>query len=230
MKGVIQRKRSLFLILKNHIQTVVKHYRGKIYAWDVVNEAFNDDGTLRENIWLKTIGPEYIELTLQWAHEADPHALLFYNDYSNEGLNQKSNAILEMAKDFKNEEFQLMGLDFKCIQILLFNPNYKQIENMKRYSDIGLQVQITEMDVAIQNSKLPYQSRLQAQADMYARTLDVCLSSSNCTAFITWGVADNYSWIIEHSGNEDAPLLFDEHYDPKPSYKSVYKKIQEKSK
>ena len=109
---------------------------------------------LRENIWLKTIGPEYIELTLQWAHEADPDALLFYNDYSNEGLNQKSNAILEMAKDFKKRGVPIDGVGFQMHSDIAFQPNYKKIEkNMKRYNDIGLQVQITEMDVAIQNSK-----------------------------------------------------------------------------
>lgn len=224
-------KEELSLILKEHIQTVIKHYKGRVYAWDVVNEAFNEDGTLRENIWLKTIGPEYIELAFRWAHEADPSSLLFYNDFSNEGKNKKSNAIFEMAKNFKKRGVPIDGVGFQMHSDIAYPKNYRMIkENFKRYSDIGLQVQITEMDVAIQNSNRSYQLRLQEQADMYSQTLDVCLSSSNCTAFITWGVTDKYSWIIEHSGNEDAPLLFDEHYDPKLSYTSVLKKLQEKLK
>ena len=80
-------------ILHDHITTVVGRYRGRLYAWDVVNEAVADDGSLRETIWLDTIGPEYIDLAFQWAHEADPDALLFYNDYNAEGSGTKSDAV-----------------------------------------------------------------------------------------------------------------------------------------
>src|SRR5256885_1012509 len=80
---------QLTAILKNHIRTEVKHYRGKVYSWDVVNEAFNEDGTYRETLWYKTLGPGYIADALRWAHQADPHAKLYVNDYNIEGIGAK---------------------------------------------------------------------------------------------------------------------------------------------
>ncbi|MDF2013286.1 endo-1,4-beta-xylanase [Priestia megaterium] len=224
-------KEELTNILKNHIQTVVGHYKGKIYAWDVVNEAYNDDGTLRENIWLQTIGPEYIELAFRWAHEADPDALLFYNDYSNEEINKKSNAIFNMAKSLKEQGVPIDGVGFQMHSSITYKKNYEQIkENFKRYENIGLKTQITEMDVKIQHSNKPNQERLQDQAKMYSETLNACLASSSCNAFITWGVTDKYSWIPDYTGKEDAPLLFDTDYKPKPSYKAVYRALQKNLK
>ncbi|MEW4272108.1 endo-1,4-beta-xylanase [Priestia megaterium] len=223
-------KEELTIILKNHIQEVVGHYRGKIYAWDVVNEAYNDDGTLRENIWLKTIGPAYIELAFKWAHEADPNALLFYNDYSNEGINPKSNAIFEMVKNFKNKGIPVNGVGFQMHSSITYSKNYEKIiENFKRYRNIGVDVQITEMDVKVQHSHAPYDRRLEQQADMYSKTLNVCLLSSNCSAFVTWGVVDKYSWIPGFTGQKDAPLLFDNQYRSKPSYDALYKELEENS-
>ncbi|UGB29480.1 endo-1,4-beta-xylanase [Metabacillus sp. B2-18] len=220
-------KEELSLILKNHIQTVVKHYGGKIYAWDVVNEAFNDDGTLRNNIWLQTIGPEYIELAFRWAHDADPNALLFYNDYSNEGINQKSNAIFRMLEDFMKRGVPIDGVGFQMHSDIMSPKDEEKIkENINRYKLIGLEVHITELDIAIQNSDKPYKKRLQQQAEMYSKILDVCLLYSNCTAMVTWGVTDKYSWIPEYSGQPDAPLLFDRDYEQKLSYKSIYGKLK----
>ena len=143
-------KKEMTLILKKHIQTVVKHYKGKIYAWDVVNEAFNDDGTLRNTIWLQTIGPEYIELSFQWAHEADPNALLFYNDFDNEGFDPKSNAFLRWSKDYKERGVPIDGVGFQMHSNIAYEKNYEMIKgNFERYEQIGLEVQITEMDVMI---------------------------------------------------------------------------------
>ncbi|MGE7683277.1 endo-1,4-beta-xylanase [Peribacillus simplex] len=221
-------KEELSSILKSHIQTVVSHYKGKVYTWDVVNEAYNDDGTLRDNIWLRTIGPEYIELAFQWAHEADPNALLFYNDYSNEGLNQKSDAIFEMLKSLKKRGVSIDGVGFQMHSSITYEKNYEVIkENIKRYKDIGLEVHITEMDVKIQHSNKSQKERLQQQAEMYSKTLKLCLSSSNCSSLVTWGVTDKYSWIPNFTGEEDSPLLFDEKYRAKPSYEAIYKLFQE---
>ena len=91
-------RNELIDILKDHIKTVVGHYRGRVTAWDVVNEAFTSNGSLRDNIWLQVIGPEYIPMAFYWAHQDDPDALLFYNDYGAEVLGVKSDAIYDMAK------------------------------------------------------------------------------------------------------------------------------------
>jgi endo-1,4-beta-xylanase len=88
---------EMIAILKDHIMAVVGHYRGQVTVWDVVNEAVDDNGSLRDSIWLKTIGPEYMDMAFNWAHEADPQAQLFYNDYGNEDLGKKSNAIYALV-------------------------------------------------------------------------------------------------------------------------------------
>src|SRR5262245_49514707 len=106
---------QLAQILHDHISTVVGRYAGRVYAWDVVNEAFNDDGTMRSTIWsnapgIGLAGTAYIEQALQWAHEADPAAVLFYNDYNGEGLGAKSDAIYRMAQDFRARGVPLGGI------------------------------------------------------------------------------------------------------------------------
>lgn len=120
---------------------MVERYKGRIYAWDVVNEAFNDDGTLRDSIWLRVIGPEYIELSFRWAHEADPKALLFYNDYGNEGLNPKPDAIYETIKRLKERGFPIDGIGFQMHTSINQDEKYEEIyENFNCLSNIGLEV------------------------------------------------------------------------------------------
>lgn len=134
--------------MREHVMTVVGRYKGRIYAWDVVNEAMADDGTLRDTIWLRNIGPEYIEMSFRWTHEADPQALLFYNDYGAEGLNIKSNAICNLVKSLLEEGVPIHGVGLQ-MHVSLENPSNPQevAANIKRLNDLGLEVHITEMDV-----------------------------------------------------------------------------------
>lgn len=215
-------KQQLKAILKDHIQTVVKRYKGRIYAWDVVNEAYNTDGTLRENIFLKVIGPEYIELAFKWAHEADPNALLFYNDYGNEGINSKSTAIYKMAKNLKKKGIPIDGIGFQMHTDINKKQNYNKVkENFKRLADIGVGVQITEMDVKTFNSDLSDIDKVVKQAEVYQKTLNVCLKAENCSAFVTWGFTDRYTPINEKNDVNDFPLLFTSDYKKKLSYKAL---------
>ncbi|MFD0767750.1 endo-1,4-beta-xylanase [Bacillus sp. CGMCC 1.60114] len=209
-------------ILKNHIQTVVGQYRGKIYAWDVVNEAFNDDGTLRDNLWLRKIGPEYIELAFRWAHEADPNALLFYNDNRNEGLNAKSESIYRLFKEFKERGVPVNGIGFQMHNNINKPIRYEDVsKNIERLANIGLQVQITEMDVQIQGNEEAETKKLKKQADMYKDSLNVCLSNKNCTGFVMWGFTDKFTWVRNSISKDEQPLIFDEIYKPKPAYKAL---------
>ena len=86
------------------------HFRGKVWAWDVVNEAFNDDGTLRDTLWLRVLGPEYIADSFRWAHEADPKAVLFYNDYNIEGVNAKSDAVYDLVRTLRRQGVPVEGV------------------------------------------------------------------------------------------------------------------------
>jgi endo-1,4-beta-xylanase len=245
-------------ILEKHIKTVVGHYRGKIFAWDVVNEAFDElrPGELRSTIWRDQPGiaiassyelratsnpgrPElearsstqsysYIERCFRWAHEADPQALLFYNEAEAETMNPKSDAIYAMVRDFRQRGVPIDGVGFE-MHIAHLNADVASISaNIKRFTALGVQVHITEMDVA-----LPVDAEgnaraedLQLQADLYRQIAGACvshrLSDSGCTAIQTWGFTDKYSWIGSHSKKtEGAALLFDRNYRSKPAYDAL---------
>jgi endo-1,4-beta-xylanase len=216
-------------ILCTHIKTVVGHYRGQIYAWDVVNEAVNKDGTLRNTFWMQKIGPEHIAMAFQWAREADPYARLFYNDFDGEGLNTKSQAIYMLVRSLRENGIPIDGVGLQMHVALYKTPTPQELKsNMARLADLGLEVDITEMDIRLQLSKEPDQVKLAAQAETYRQVISVCLQVENCRAFITWGLSDRFSWIPGYTGHPDAPLLFDQDGAPKPAYWAVQKQLAKK--
>ncbi len=212
-------REQLVEILEEHVATVVEHYRGKVVAWDVVNEAVEEDA-LRDNIWLRTIGPEYIAMAFEAAHEADPEALLFYNDYGAEGLGPKSDAVYALVEGLVEDGVPIHGVGFQMHVSTEWAPSAQDVAaNMKRLADLGLEGHITEMDVRMPLP--PTEEKLSQQARVYERMLNVCLDASNCSAFVTWGVTDRYSWIPDVFEGEGAALLFDEQYAPKPAYDAL---------
>ncbi|MGM7721731.1 endo-1,4-beta-xylanase [Metabacillus sp. Hm71] len=212
-------KEEMKKILKEHIQTVVSRYKDKVYAWDVVNEALNDDGTLRDSIWLRTIGPEYIRLAYYWAHEADPDALLFYNDYGIAGINPKSDALYSMLKDFKEDGVPISGVGYQMHTRIGQDINLRKVKkSMDRLNKIDIQTHITELDIGIvDRGSMNY--RLNKQSKMYSNILSICLKTESCTALVVWGFTDKYTWRRE----EEKPLIFDSNFEPKDSYWSLLK-------
>ena len=210
-------------ILHDHIGKVVGHYAGQIYAWDVVNEAFNDDGSLRKTIWSASpgIGKEgtgYIEQALRWAHEADPKALLFYNDYSAEGMNAKSDGIYAMVKDFKSRGVPLDGVGLQ-MHLTEHPPAMEKIEaNLRRLTELGVQVQYTELDVRI---PVGSEEALATEARIYGEVTGLCLKFAKCTAIQVWGFTDAHSWIPRQYPGLGAALVFDADYRPKAAYRAV---------
>lgn len=215
-------------ILKEHIQVTVSHYRGKVVAWDVVNEAIDDDGLLRDTIWMRNIGPGYIALAFRWAREADPNVLLFYNDHLGEGLNRKSQAIYALASGLLQAGVPIDGIGMQMHTWLEGPPGADELAaNMQRLADLGLRVQITEMDVRTQYHPSTNETeKLDLQADMYRQAITTCLAAPNCDTFITWGLTDRYSWIPGFSGTPDIPLLFDMQSQPKPAYDAVRQALE----
>ncbi len=208
---------ELTKILQEHITTVVGHYRGRVMAWDVVNEAIGDDGSLRSTIWSQTIGPEYIEMAFRWAHEADPDALLFYNDYGGEGLGRKSDAIYTLVQDLVQRGVPIHGVGLQMHVSLDQYPDPGDVAaNMERLSALGLEVHITEIDVRIKEPVT--EEKLEMQAHIYQDMLQVCLSAQGCNAFVLWGFTDRHSWIPHFFSGYSAGLIFDEAYQPKPAY------------
>ncbi|MFN8417645.1 MAG: endo-1,4-beta-xylanase [Anaerolineae bacterium] len=216
-------------ILRDHIMTVVGRYKGRIPIWDVVNEGIADgNGKMRVTPWQQMIGDDYIELAFRFAHEADPEALLFYNDYGAEGMNAKSDAIYNMVKDFKARGVPIDGVGLQAHLTLGDTRNGRGAsprimgENIKRLGELGVQVQLTEVD--IKHKGEPTEDILRQEAAEYRSVLQTCLDSGYCTAFIVWGVTDKYSWLRDsrfYDNPKVAPLLFDDHYQPKPAFTAI---------
>ncbi len=217
---------ELVEVLREHITTVVSRYRGRIAAWDVVNEAIDEDGELRDTIWLRVIGPEYIEMAFRWAHEADPDAHLFYNDYACEGLSCKSNAIHVMVQDLLEQGVPIHGVGLQMHVAVNDPPRPQDVQaNLERLGELGLQVQITEMDVRIRGE--PTERTLAQQAEVYGDVLDVCLQAGNCSAFVLWGFTDRHSWVPDFFSGWGSALIFDESYAPKPAYDTLREVLAE---
>ncbi len=209
-------------LLHDHIDTVVGHYKGRIAYWDVVNEAVADSGSgLRDTPWRKLIGDDYLDLAFQFAHEADPDALLFYNDYGAEDMGTKSNAVYTMVKDLIDRGIPINGVGLQA-HSTVGRLNFRAIgDNIARLGELGLQVQITEFDDRYDGEA--NDNVLRRQADDYARMLQTCLDHDACTALIMWGVSDNYTWLRGenlgfYKNTTVEPLLFDDKIEPKPAY------------
>jgi endo-1,4-beta-xylanase len=219
---------QLSTILQNHINAVMGHYAGQVYAWDVVNEAFNDDGTMRDTIWYDQpgigfagMGTKYIEQVLTWAHAADPNAKLFYNDYNAEPLDAKSDAIYAMVQDFKTRGVPLDGIGFQLhIDLTFDNPATlaSLTGNLQRFAALGLDLHITELDIRLQDSSA---ASLAAQAKLYGEIAAICVQQPSCKVFQTWGFTDKYSWIPSFFQGWGWALPFDANYQKKPAYTSI---------
>ncbi|NUP66985.1 MAG: endo-1,4-beta-xylanase, partial [Nonomuraea sp.] len=194
--------------MTNHINQVMGHYKGKVYAWDVVNEAFADGGavgTLRGSVFTDKLGSGFIEEAFRIARAADPSAKLCYNDYNIDDANAaKTRGVYNMVRDFKAR-----GVPIDCVglQSHFGNPPSTYQQNISQFAALGVDVQITELDIGGSGS---------TQADAYRRVTQACLAVSRCTGITVWGITDKYSW---RSG--DTPLLFDGNYSKKPAYDAV---------
>ena len=220
---------ELIDILRTHVKTLVGRYRGQIPTWDVVNEAINRDGSLRDTIWLRNIGPEYIDMAFQWAHEADPQAKLFYGDYMTEEINQKSDGVYTLVSGLLQRGVPIDGVGFQSHLGLSYLPSMDSLtQNFDRFNQLGLEVQFTELDIKIQDGKGSLEQRLAQQAKAYGDLLNVCLQAKKCTALITWGFTDRYTWIAAVTGEVEAPLIFDASYRPKPAYNALKEVLSSK--
>lgn len=216
-------------ILREHIRTVMGHYRGRIVQWDVLNEAIADNGTLRRTFWLERLGPEYIDLIFHWAREADPTALLFYNDYSIEEPGTKADAVLNLVRGMLERGVPIDGVGFQghmstaYVNTALFRGRFKA--NLQRFADLGLQLALTEVDVRV---PVPASAAmLETQARIYGDMLGVCLELPGCRTFVTWGFTDRHSWIPGVFPGYGAALPFDSEYLPKPAYQALLAALQQ---
>ncbi|GAA0380837.1 endo-1,4-beta-xylanase [Microbispora corallina] len=210
---------QLRAILKNHITQEARHYRGKVYSWDVVNEAFNEDGTYRDTLFYRTLGPGYIADALRWAHQADPHAKLYLNDYNLEAVGPKSDAYYALVKSLKAQHVPIDGVGFQGHLALQYGYPDTLRQNLQRFADLGLDVAITELDVRM---ILPADAeKLATQAKWYADVTKACLAVRRCVGITVWDYTDKYSWIPAVFTGEGAALPYDENLAPKPAYYAI---------
>jgi endo-1,4-beta-xylanase len=208
--------------VKRHIFTVMGHFKGRIRVWDVVNEALAPDGTLAENVFLRKLGPEYIEEAFQWAHEADPTATLLYNDNKVEGIgSKKAEGFYNLLADLKAKGVPVHG----CGMQAHFNaagtgrnrtPTPRAVkQQIHRLGKLGLTVNISEMDVRV--SKLEGSLRLTAQRQIYHDIIAAALSEPAFDGVWLWGFTDRHTWVSSFY-YDDEPLIFDEYYMRKEAY------------
>jgi endo-1,4-beta-xylanase len=206
-------------VLRQHILTEAGHFRGKIWAWDVVNEAFNDDGTLRDTLWLQVLGPSYIADAFRWAHQADPKAILFYNDFNIEGTNAKSDAVLALLTRLRREGVPVQAVGLQGHLDTQFPIPDGILANLRRFAAAGLDSAFTEADV---RSVLPVDAtETAAQSAGYSAMLQSCLLVRRCISFTVWGFTDKYQWVPGTFPGEGSAALYDENFVPKPAYDQV---------
>ncbi|MBL3656228.1 endo-1,4-beta-xylanase [Fulvivirga sediminis] len=236
-------KKALLKRLKEHIYTVVKRYKGDIYAWDVVNEAVADDSTkiFRESEWYQISGEEFVAKAFQYAHEADPNAKLFYNDY-NIVRPEKRRRLYKFLKKLIDNEVPIDGVGIQG-HWSIFEPTENELRQaIDSYSSLGLKVQITELDVSIypweknvrekrEGEKDDYTPELKKrQTDQYEMFFRVFRDYKNTLTGVTfWNISDQYSWLDTYPvpGRKNYPLLFDQNLQRKQAYEKVvdfYKK------
>lgn len=211
-------------LFKSHIQTVIGHYKGRIASWDVVNEAFNDDGTLRQTIWLEHLGPDYVARAFRYAREADPNVKLFYNEYGHEYSAKKTAAVLALAADFKRRGIPLDGLGLQMHTHI--GQSDASIENaLRQVAATGLLVHISELDVRVNQGKVPNyvinEADAQKQRQKFAaivRAYRTLVPLAQQHGITTWNIGDGDSWIPKFCNCSDFPLPFDTKYAKKPAY------------
>jgi endo-1,4-beta-xylanase len=232
-------KAVLLKRLRDHIDTVVKRYKGKIYAWDVVNEAIADDSTqfLRNSDWYQICGEDFIAEAFRYAHAADPKAVLFYNDYNTERP-EKRERIYKLLKKLKDAKVPVDGVGLQG-HWSLQEPTENELRTaIERYASLGLKVQITELDVSIYPWEKNKREKRPGEADAYTPALEqrqaaqykmffkVFRDYKNVLTGVTfWNISDKYTWLDTYPvpGRKNYPLLFDQKQQPKKAYWEVVK-------
>jgi endo-1,4-beta-xylanase len=232
--------------MRDHIQTVVGRYKGRIHGWDVVNEAFEDDGRLRDSPWLKIIGDDYLEQAFRFAHEADPDAQLYYNDY-NEWHPGKRRAISQLVKSLQAKGVRIDGIGMQGHGGMDY-PSLDELDaTLQEYGSLGVKLMITELDInmlpqadgtvdaditrnySLQEKLNPYADGIPGEisaalADRYGELFQMLLKHDDVIDRVTfWGVHDGQSWLNNWPirGRTAYPLLFDRKLQPKPAFDAV---------
>lgn len=233
-------KEILLQRLKDHITTVVQRYKGTIYAWDVVNEAISDkkDEYFRPSLFYQICGEEFIAKAFEWAHAADPNALLFYNDY-NEINPVKREKMIRMIRDLQKKGVPIHGIGLQG-HWAVNEPSADQLDKtLGDFSTLGLPLQITELDISVYPKEHDAREKKPVDADtlftpekekqqiaVYKTCFELFRKyRKNITSVTFWNISDRHSWLDNFPvrGRKDYPLLFDKNLEPKKAFWEIVK-------
>ena len=176
-------------------------------------------GQPRDTFWLRNLGPSYIADAFRWAHQADPKAILFYNDYNIEGINAKSDAVYALVRQLKRQGVPIEGVGVQGHLSTRYDLPANMQQNLHRFARLGLKTAVTEADVRIDLPVEP--AERQAQSAAYSYMLESCLLERSCISFTVWGFTDRYSWVPSTFPGEGAANIYTEDYQPKPAYDAL---------
>lgn len=223
-------------VLEDHIRTVVGRYADSVYEWDVANEIFQDDwdaGGVRlrteANPFLKACADDPVALigdAFRWAHEADPDAVLFLNDYNAEGINNKTNAYYALAQELLADGVPLGGFGAQGHLSLMYGFDDSIQANFERFAALGLKVAVTEADVRMPLGEdgQPDAAQIALQAERYDKMLQACLNVPACTSFTVWGFDDGRSW-VPGVFPEGYATIMTEDFVKKPAYYALLESL-----
>ncbi|MCK4295518.1 MAG: endo-1,4-beta-xylanase [Candidatus Marinimicrobia bacterium] len=251
--GNLTDRETLLQRMREHILTVVSRYKGRIHGWDVVNEAITDDGQFRKNKWLEIIGEDYVLKAFEYAHEADPNAELYYNDYNMWKQGQRR-GVVRLIRNLQSKGIRVDGVGIQGHWGMDYPPIDELEASILAFSELGVKVMITELDITVlpaawdyegadislnfemQKELNPYPDALpdtvqNELANRYAELFLLFHKHSDKISRVTfWGIHDGQSfrnyWPVE--GRTDYPLLFDRQYQPKPAFDAVVRTVRNK--
>ena len=244
-------KEALLKRMQDHISTVAGRYKGKIGGWDVVNEALEDDGSLRQTKWLEIIGEEFLQKAFEYARETDPEAELYYNDYSLWKPAKREGAV-RLVRKLQEKGIKVDGIGMQGHYGIDY-PTLDDIEaSIEAFADLGVKVMITELDIDVlpnpskrqgadiamrfdpQEGYNPYANGLPDSVEQklnqrYADIFNLFHKHRDKISRVTfWGVADHHSWLNDWpmEGRRSYPLVFDRNYQPKPAFKAIVEAVE----
>jgi len=230
-------KEVLLKRLKDHITAVVGRYKGKIYAWDVVNEVIDDDDSkyFRDSPWYKICGEEFVTKAFEYAHAADPDALLFYNDYNTENAGKRER-IYKMLKGLLDKKVPIHAVGLQA-HWSIFSPTEQELQqSIEKFSSLGLKIQFTELDISVYKSEASRRDRRPDESDVFTPEMETKQMEQykmvfkvfrehkdKITGVTFWNVSDKSSWLDNFPvrGRKNYPLLFDQNFQPKKVYWEV---------
>ncbi len=245
-------RETLLQRMHDHIFTIMHHYKGQVHGWDVINEVLDDDGRFRKTKWIEIIGEDYIQKAFEFAHEADPEAELYYNDFSLTN-SKKRNGAIRLIRDLQSNGIKIDAIGEQGHYQLDYPDNKDIEETIMKFSELGIQVMITEMDISVLpspgkyhgadislNFKLkkeynPYpdffpDSKQQELAKRYGELFRIFHKHRDKISRVTiWGIHDGASWLNYWpvKGRTNYPLLFDREYKPKPALEAIIQSIKD---